>query len=175
MDGAEVSTWHEEDLGPAIGYLPQDVQLFDGSVKENICRFAGGDEAAIVEAARLAGAHDMIVRLAQGYDTRIGYGGSLLSAGQRQRIGLARAVFGDPAVVLLDEPNSNLDAVGEQALANCMEVLKRRGVTLIVISHRPSLLALADKVAVIVAGRLQQFGPRDQVVTRVAPRPISVA
>src|SRR6185437_12142320 len=139
LDGAVIDQWRNEDLGRHIGYLPQDVALFDGTVAENICRFdAGATSDAILKAAQIAGVHDTILRLPEGYSTRIGQGGMSLSAGQRQRIGLARAVFGDPFLVVLDEPNANLDADGENALCRAIERMRRNECIVIVISHRPS-------------------------------------
>src|SRR5262249_18126441 len=169
LDGAPIERWDSDDLGRHIGYLPQDVALFDGTVATNIARF---DEAAtsdaILEAARVSGAHDMILRLPDGYDTRIGERGVSLSAGQRQRIGLARAVFGRPFLVVLDEPNANLDADRENALVNAIETLRREQSIVIVISHRPNALAALNMAMVIYSGRSIAFGPREEVFARVA-------
>jgi ATP-binding cassette subfamily C protein PrsD len=169
LDGAALDRWHFDDLGRHIGYLPQDVALFDGTVAMNIARF---DEAAlsdaILEAAEVAGAHEMILRLPNGYDTRIGERGASLSAGQRQRIGLARAVFGRPFLVVLDEPNANLDADGENALANAIETLRREQSVVVVVSHRPNALAALNMTMVIYDGRSIAFGPREEVFARVA-------
>lgn len=169
LDGAALDQWHCDELGRHIGYLPQDVALLDGSVAQNIARF---DEAAaserILEAGRIAGAHDMILRLPDGYATRIGEGGTALSAGQRQRIGLARAVFGGPFLIVLDEPNANLDAEGENALTRAIETLRRKGCIVIVVSHRPSALAALDMAMVLYAGRSVAFGRREEVFARIA-------
>ena len=169
LDGAPIERWDSDDLGRHIGYLPQDVALFDGTVATNIARF---DEAAtsdaILEAARVSGAHEMILRLPDGYDTRIGERGVSLSAGQRQRIGLARAVFGRPFLVVLDEPNANLDAAGENALVTAIETLRNQESIVIVISHRPNALSALDMALVMHAGRSIAFGPREQVFGRVA-------
>jgi ATP-binding cassette, subfamily C, type I secretion system permease/ATPase len=168
LDGAAIDRWDPDDLGRYIGYLPQDVALFDGTVATNIARF---DEAAtseaILEAARISGAHEMILRLPDGYDTRIGERGTALSAGQRQRIGLARAVFGRPFLVVLDEPNANLDADGENALVSAIETLRCEQTIVIVISHRPNALAALNMTMVLYGGRSIAFGPREEVFARV--------
>ncbi len=175
LDGAEISQWSSEQLGPHIGYLPQDVELFEGSVAENIARFSEQpDSEAVLAAAKQAGVHDMIVHLADGYNTQIGLGGQVLSGGQRQRIGLARALYGDPAIIVLDEPNANLDSDGEQALAQCLRALKDAGRTVLVISHRPSLLNAVDRILVLRSGQLEMLGPRDEVLARFA-KPAVVA
>jgi ABC-type protease/lipase transport system fused ATPase/permease subunit len=169
LDGAPIDRWDSDDLGRYIGYLPQDVALFDGTVASNIARFdEAATSAAILEAARVSGAHEMILRLPDGYDTRVGERGSSLSAGQRQRIGLARAVFGRPFLVVLDEPNANLDADGENALVNAIETLRREQSIVIVISHRPNALAALNMTMVIYGGRSIAFGPREEVFARVA-------
>jgi ATP-binding cassette, subfamily C, bacterial PrsD len=168
LDGAAIDQWRNEDLGRHIGYLPQDVALLEGTIAENICRF---DERAtsetILKAAQIAGVHDLILRLPQGYATRIGQGGMTLSAGQRQRIGLARAAFGDPFLVVLDEPNANLDTDGENSLGRAIETLRRNGSIVIVISHRPSALAVLDMAMVLYDGRAIAFGPCEEVFARV--------
>jgi ATP-binding cassette subfamily C protein len=167
IDGAGFDQWDREELGRHIGYLPQGVELFDGTIAENISRFeTDADAGAIVAAARAAGAHDLILRFDGGYETRIGEAGSALSAGQRQRIGLARALYGDPFLVVLDEPNANLDAEGERAVVQAMTSVRERKGIVVVVAHRPSALGVVDLVAVIEAGRMKAFGPRDEVLSR---------
>lgn len=169
LDGAPLDQWAPDTLGPHLGYLPQDIELFDGSVAENIARFGELDSEPIIRAARHAGIHDMVLRFPQGYDTVLGPGGQGLSGGQKQRIGLARAVFGEPALIVLDEPNSNLDEAGEQALVHALRALKAAGSTVIMITHRPSVLGVVDKILVLNDGRQQLFGSRDQVLKAVLP------
>jgi PrtD family type I secretion system ABC transporter len=168
LDGAAIDQWRNEDWGRHVGYLPQDVSLFDGTVAENICRF---DEAAsseaILRAAKIAGVHDIILRLPQGYSTRIGQGGMSLSAGQRQRIGLARAVFGDPFLVVLDEPNANLDAEGENALSRAIVTLRQNNSIVIVISHRPNAIATLNMAMVLYEGKSIAFGQCEEIFARV--------
>jgi ATP-binding cassette subfamily C exporter for protease/lipase len=164
LDGLPVSGWDRGDLGPHLGYLPQDIELFDGTVAENIARFSAIDSNRVIEAARLAGLHDMILRFPQGYDTPIGEAGGALSGGQRQRIALARAVYGNPALVVLDEPNANLDEAGEAALARAVHQLKSKGSLVVLISHRQHAIALADRLIVLNQGRVQLDGPRDEIV-----------
>ena len=164
LDGADVAYWPRQQLGPWIGYVPQDVELFDGTVADNIARLGEVDSEAVVKAATRADAHDMILALEQGYDTRVGEQGARLSPGQRQRIALARALYGDPRLVILDEPNANLDGEGEIALARAMSGLRKEGVTSIVITHRPSLIAHVDKILMLSAGRVQKFGPASEVM-----------
>lgn len=164
LDGADVSSWDKLELGPNIGYLPQDVELFDGSIAENIARFGDLDSDKIMAAAQMAGVHEMILHLPQGYDTPIGVDGSGLSGGQRQRIGLARAVYGNPALVVLDEPNSNLDESGDAALVQAIKELKARGRTVVVVGHRPSTFDVMDKILVLREGTLAAYGPRDDVL-----------
>src|SRR5262245_45077089 len=169
LDGATLDQWSHDELGCHIGYLPQEVALFDGTVAENIARF--DDQAssdAILEAAQVAGAHPMILRLPAGYSTRIGEGGMSLSAGQRQRIGLARAVYGEPFLVVLDEPNANLDADGEAALTRAIEILRNGRCIVIVVSHRPSSLSALNVAMVMYEGRAIAFAPRDELFARVA-------
>jgi len=170
LDGAALDQWHFDDMGRHLGYLPQNVALFDGTVAENIARFdetASSD--AVLEAAQVAGAHEMILRLPDGYASRIGEGGMSLSAGQRQRIGLARAVFGNPFLVVLDEPNANLDTAGENALARALDILRSGRRIVIVVSHRTSALSALDMAMVLYEGRTLAFGPRDDVFARMAP------
>ncbi len=165
LDGAAISQWDRDVLGRHVGYLPQDLQLFEGSIKANICRHdAEASSTAVIDAARAAGAHDLIVRMPNGYETQVGDGGSALSAGQRQRIALARALYGDPFLIVLDEPNSNLDAEGEMALGTAIARARARGAIVIVIAHRPSALANIDEVLVLAGGQVRAFGPKDQVL-----------
>jgi ATP-binding cassette, subfamily C, bacterial PrsD len=179
LDGAALHQWNHNDLGRHIGYLPQEVALFDGTVAQNIARFdEGASSDAILQAAHAAGAHEMIVRLPDGYSTRIGEGGMSLSAGQRQRLGLARAVFGDPFLVVLDEPNANLDADGETALTRAIQILRNQRRIVIVVSHRPSSLSALNMAMVMYEGRMIAFGPREEIFARVAQsqrRPATVA
>lgn len=167
LDGQPLAGWSRAELGPHLGYLPQDIELFDGSIAENIARFAEIDSGKVIAAARSAGLHDMILRFPKGYDTPMGEAGSLLSGGQRQRIGLARALYGDPALVVLDEPNANLDDVGEGALMQAVRELKAKGRTVILISHRPGAVAVADQLLVLRDGRVQVQGPRDAVLAQL--------
>ena len=164
LDGADIAGWDRGLLGPHIGYLPQDIELFDGTISENICRFGDMDSEKIVAAAQLAGVHEMILRLPDGYDTVIGGTGGALSGGQRQRIGLARAVYGQPKLLVLDEPNSNLDDQGERELVSAIQRIKSQGCTIVVISHRTMVLHSMDKMLVMKEGVPVSFGPKDQVL-----------
>lgn len=171
IDGADLKQWPASFFSEHVGYLPQDVCLMDGTIAENISRFAATPEArTILRAARAAGIHDMIVRLPDGYQTDLGPNGMSLSAGQRQRIALARALYGDPFLVVLDEPNSNLDAEGEEALMNAITKVRGRGGIVVIVAHRPSALQSADMVGVVQNGRLVAFGPKDEVVKPPAPQ-----
>jgi len=164
LDGADVFAWNKEELGPHVGYLPQDIELFEGTVAENISRFGEVDSESVIAAAKMAGMHEMVLRLAQGYDTPIGVGGSVLSAGQRQRIALARVLYGNPSFIVLDEPNSNLDDAGEAALVQCLQQLKSKGRTVIVITHRTSVLSVVDRLILMRDGQVHSYGPRDEVL-----------
>src|SRR4051812_7898811 len=167
LDGADIARWDRDALGQYIGYLPQDVELFGGTIAENIARLGAVDSGKVLEAARLAHAHDMIVRLPDGYETQIGDAGAILSGGQRQRIALARALYGNPKLVVLDEPNANLDAQGEAALAVALDDLKARGITTIMVGHRPALMSRLDNLAVLKEGVLEAFGPSAAILSKV--------
>ncbi len=164
LDGSDMARWNKENLGPHIGYLPQDIELFAGTVQENIARFSDAAPDAIVSAAKLAGAHELILGLPKGYDTEIGDGGVFLSAGQRQRIGLVRAVFGNPSLVVLDEPNSNLDSDGEVALRLLLQRLKQAGTSVVMVSHRASILDAVDKMLVLREGQVEHYGGKNEVL-----------
>lgn len=179
LDGATFDQWRSDALGPHIGYLPQDVEIFDGTVAENIARLDTKPAAEdVVAAAQAAGVHDMIVNLPRGYDTRVGPAGACLSAGQRQRLALARALYGDPFLIVLDEPNSNLDAAGDAALATALAGARARGAIVVVVAHRPSAISALNKLLVLDDGRVRAFGPRDEVLARTTqptmPPPLAV-
>ncbi|MDO7910180.1 type I secretion system permease/ATPase [Pseudomonas sp. 22-AL-CL-001] len=168
LDGADISTWDKHDLGPYVGYLPQDIELFEGTISENIARFEKVDPEKVVEAAQTAGVHEMILMQPDGYDTVIGSEGVNLSGGQRQRIGLARALYGKPRLIVLDEPNSNLDDVGEKALGVALQKIKESGATVFIVSHRPNILSRLDRVLVMSAGTISLYGERDKVIAQLA-------
>jgi len=171
LDGADVHAWDFDDLGPHIGYLPQDIELFDGTIADNICRFGQRDDEAIIEAARRVGLHNTILEQPEGYETLIRPHGGALSGGQRQRLGLARAVYRMPRLVVLDEPNSNLDVPGERALLKTLETLKADGATVVVIAHNPRMLRSMDKILLLKSGKVMAFGGRDEVLPKVMPEP----
>ena len=164
LDGADVHAWDKAELGPYLGYLPQGVELLDGTLAENIARFGDVDMAQVEAAARLVGLHELIMSMPQGYNSPIGRDGTMLSGGQRQRVGLARALYGKPVFVVLDEPNSSLDEVGDAALANAIATLKQMGTTFVVMTHRSSILGVADKILLMREGTQQALGPRDEVL-----------
>lgn len=167
LDGADVAVWPRERLGPHLGYLPQDVELFSGTVADNIARLGEPDAAEVIRAAQRAQVHELILRLPRGYDSDIGESGTALSPGQRQRIALARALYGNPRLVVLDEPNANLDHEGDEALVRALRALKEDRVTVLIIAHRPSLLGGADKLLVLKDGAAEMFGPRAEIMARV--------
>lgn len=164
LGGKPLDSWHRSELGSYIGYLPQDIELFEGTIAENIARFSCIDPDKVIEAANRTGIHEMILRFPKGYDTEIGEAGSLLSGGQRQRIGLARALYGNPALIVLDEPNANLDDAGDRSLLQSVIDLKTKGATVFLISHRMNVLAIADQIFVLQQGRIAQYGTRDSVM-----------
>ncbi len=167
LDGADINNWDKRELGPYVGYLPQDIELFEGSISENIARFREVDPEKVIQAAKTAGVHEMILQLQEGYDTVIGTAGVNLSGGQRQRIGLARAIYGNPRLIILDEPNSNLDEVGERALALAIQQLKATGATVFIITHRTSILAQLDRLLVLSNGAIALYGPREKVMAEL--------
>jgi PrtD family type I secretion system ABC transporter len=170
LDGADVATWNSDELGRYIGYLPQDVELFDGTVRDNIARLSDAEPAQVVTAASMAGVHEMILRLPDGYETRVGRGGIALSGGQRQRIALARAFFGAPRLIVLDEPNASLDNDGELALREAVRLARSQLITVVIIAHRPSILADVDKLLYLRNGRVEEFGAREEVMAKLAPQ-----
>lgn len=177
LDGADIHRWDRDDLGPHIGYLPQDIQLFAGSIADNIARFAELDSDNVLAAAKMAGVHELILQLPQGYDTQLGEGGAGLSGGQKQRVALARALYGLPALIVLDEPNANLDEVGEQALLQAITQLKQQRRTVILITHKANVLSLTDQLLILKDGQLQAFGPTARVLEArqkpAASKPVS--
>ncbi|MCV2891374.1 type I secretion system permease/ATPase [Ruegeria aquimaris] len=173
LDDADVATWDPADLGQYVGYLSQEIELFPGTVAENIARMRPTKDEEIIEAAKLAGAHKMILNMPNGYETQVGPSGMLLSGGQRQRIAIARAMFGDPALLVLDEPNSNLDGDGEVALMRALTEFKKRGRTIVMVAHQPNLLRVADMVIVLKEGQVANFGPRDQVLQSLMKVPLN--
>jgi len=168
LDGIDVFAWNKAELGPHVGYLPQDVELFDGTLAENIARFGEIDRAAVIVAAKAVGLHDVIENLSDGYDSAIGDDGCFLSGGQRQRVGLARAIYGAPKFVVLDEPNSSLDEAGEYALAQTLLQLKAQGTTVVLITHRTNILSAVDRLLVLRDGQVQAYGPRDEVLAALS-------
>jgi ATP-binding cassette subfamily C exporter for protease/lipase len=164
LDGRSIGDWDRMALGPHVGYLPQDIELFEGSIAENIARSGKVASDMVIAAAEVAGLHQMILRFPKGYDTPMGEAGGLLSGGQRQRIALARAVYGEPALIVLDEPNANLDDEGEAALVRAVQSLKAKGKTVVLISHRPNILSVADRLLILHEGIVQASGPRDGVL-----------
>jgi len=168
VDGAAAFSWARGSLGRHIGYLPQDIELFPGTVAENIARFRAIDDEDVVAAARLAGVHEIILTLPRGYETVIGAHGAALSGGQRQLIALARAVYGSPSLVVLDEPNSNLDSAGDTRLIECLQRLKQAGTTIVIISHRMNVLHAVDRILMLQDGRMAGFGPRNEVLARLS-------
>jgi PrtD family type I secretion system ABC transporter len=175
IDGAEYSQWDQNQLGKHIGYLPQDIELFAGTVAENIARLGKVDSEAVVSASKAAGAHEVILRLPNGYDTVLGEGGVALSGGMRQRVGLARALYGKPRLVILDEPNSNLDEEGEKALGRAMATMKAAGCAVIAVTHRSQLLAHVDKLVVMSFGQIISQGPRDEVIANIRGNKVALA
>ena len=168
IDGADISQWDREHLGKYIGYLPQDIELFSGTISENIARFNEVDSQKVIEAAMKAGVHEMILRLPEGYDTVIGSGAVVLSGGQRQRIGLARAIYDNPVFVVLDEPNSNLDEQGELALLETVEELKQSGTTVVIITHRPNILKVTNKILIMNSGKIERYASTEEILGAVA-------
>jgi ATP-binding cassette subfamily C exporter for protease/lipase len=164
LDGADIFNWDKVELGPYLGYLPQGVELLEGTLAENIARFGDVDMTQVEAAASLVGLHELIKSMPQGYESPVGRDGAFLSGGQRQRVGLARALYGKPVFVVLDEPNSSLDEAGDAALASAIAKLKQQGTTFVVMTHRTSILTVADKMLIMREGSQQAFGPRDEVL-----------
>ena len=175
FDGADIQHWDPEELGQHIGYLPQDVELFSGTIADNIARFGQVDDEQVITAAKLAGVHDLIQQLPNGYNTQIGEGGATLSGGQRQRVALARAVYKTPPYIVLDEPNANLDSTGEAELLACVKRLKEFGSTVIFVTHKTNMLACADKILLLSEGMVQAFGDRDEILAKIYGGPRVVA
>lgn len=168
IDGASTNDWKKEDLGPSIGYLPQEICLFNGSIKDNIARMENNaNPEDIIAAAQIAGVHDMILRIPNNYDANIGFDGGFLSGGQKQRIGLARAFYRNPKLIILDEPNSSLDIIGERALMTAIEVAKEKKITTIIVSHKNSILDIVDKVMILKDGILTSFGPKKEILENI--------
>jgi ATP-binding cassette subfamily C exporter for protease/lipase len=167
LDGESVGSWHRTELGPNIGYLPQDIELFEGTIAQNIARSGPVKPQQVIEAATACGLHETILRMPRGYDSHMGEASGLLSGGQRQRVALARALYGSPALVVLDEPNANLDDEGEAALAKAIEGLKAQGKAVVLITHRPAAVAMADRILILQEGAVQASGPRDQVFAAI--------
>lgn len=170
LDGADLSHWQKDKIGQHIGYLPQDIELFPGTVAENIARLQEVDSQKVIQAAMIAGCHEMILRLPNGYDTDIGEAGTMLSGGQRQRVGIARAFYGLPKLIVMDEPNSNLDTEGEQALLNAILIAKKAKLTAVVISHKLNILSIVDKILLVTDGMVKLYGPRDEVLKQLMPQ-----
>ncbi|HDY84561.1 MAG TPA: ATP-binding cassette domain-containing protein, partial [Methylophaga sp.] len=168
LDAADIFQWNKQELGPSIGYLPQTIELFAGTVSENIARFGEIDANKVILAAQQSGVHEMILRLSDGYDTLLGDDGAGLSGGQKQRLGMARAIYDDPALLVLDEPNSNLDETGEQALITTIKKMQQQGKTIVMITHRSNALAVTNKLLLLVEGTAQMFGPTKDVMTAIA-------
>jgi ATP-binding cassette subfamily C protein EexD len=175
LDGAEIGQWDRDELGPYVGYLPQDIELFDGTIAANICRFSKVDSDKIINAAKSAGIHEMILRLPEGYDTIINSNAGALSAGQRQKLGLARAIYDDPRLIILDEPNSNLDDQGERDLLTTLRRIKESGRTIIIITHRTSILALVDKLLVMKDGVMANMGSKDEIMGALSASKSNIA
>jgi ABC-type protease/lipase transport system fused ATPase/permease subunit len=174
LDGSEISHWDPQQLGEHVGYLPQDVELFAGSVAENIARFGPVDNEAVIAAAQLAGCHELIQKLPDGYNTNIGDSGQVLSGGQRQRIALARCLYRSPSFLVLDEPNANLDLAGEEALLWAIHQLKAAGTTVVLITHKVNILSVVDKIVVLGDGMVQAFGRKEEVLRRLTGTPGAV-